>query len=190
MSTFRSILAPHKTSLKSIELEGFGEGRRGLEEFDLTDFESLEELTLFYSATGCDTGYEANLLAPNLRTFRWHFDDFDQQHAPPLWLFGQPQQEWLRRLTTAAIASRSSLRRIEICFHPDFDHGIRGSEEERKALGYPWDRMDAIAEEIQSVGIELTYNSPTVTREVFNNLVKYGSHIRWDETLGKVIRLF
>lgn len=178
-----SALVPHLLSLASIRIgsvpnpDAYSSLSDLLAGVDFTLFESLTFLSLSYWVTGAGTG-EASLLAPHLETFEWIFDADDKR---PLFLnrFDQQEEDFLRRLVTAAVRQKVPLRKIAIVFTPapriKIQHGeaslYMGSTETDFSLEYPWDRMDRLAAEIRHWGIELTYNKPSVSREEFDTVV-------------------
>ncbi|KAL7913905.1 hypothetical protein GGI35DRAFT_438910 [Trichoderma velutinum] len=157
LSTIASILSPHKATLRSITIGALQE--RGLVDFDLTDFESLENLSLSAWATGFVAGYETNLLSPRLTNFRWSFTAEDEW-GPFLRDFGEEQEHWLKQLATAAIVRKLPLQGIYIQYTPD----VFGSEIPEI---YPWDRMEHISRDIQNDGISLSWTNPNLSREDF-----------------------
>ena len=174
LSALGSILATHKLSLQHILIGSLG--HPGLADFDLAEYDRLETLNLSYWATGCNAGYEANILAPNLQKFTWRFtgddgwddeDDGEEIREVTLLDFGQPQEDWLRRLAAAARMRNSPLHQIHIQYAPDdsFHDGLAVT------TIYPWDRMDRIAGDILNGGIQLSYDPPSITREAFQNLI-------------------
>ncbi|KAK4071431.1 uncharacterized protein Triagg1_6092 [Trichoderma aggressivum f. europaeum] len=155
LSTIASVISTHKTTLRSLTIGEVQE--RGLINFDLTDFESLEYLSLSAWATGFDTGYEMNLLAPRLAKFRWSFATRREDIID----FDDEQENWLRRFAAAAVARKLTLQEIFIQFYLRSFCGQRVSFNER----YPWDRMKHIARDIQGHGINLSWADPNMSRE-------------------------
>lgn len=79
LAMLKQILAIHRSTLRSIKL--YAVNVAGLADFDLREFESLEELSLSSACTGHQypvqsymMGSFTNLLAPRLRVFQWDFD--------------------------------------------------------------------------------------------------------------------
>lgn len=156
-----SIIAPHKTTLRSITVGSLHE--KSLVGFDLTGFENLTHISLSTWATGSTTGDETNLLAPRLTTFRWVFT-VEDQHSESLFCFGEAQEHWLRSFIAAAIAWKLPLENIYIQYAPEGYY----LPQDRPVM-YPWDRMKNIATDIQDEGINLSWTPPTVSREDFQD---------------------
>ncbi|KAL6699841.1 hypothetical protein J3F84DRAFT_345146 [Trichoderma pleuroticola] len=159
LSTIASVISPHKTTLRSLTIGEVQE--RGLVNFDLTDFESLEHLSLSAWATGFGAGYETNLLAPRLTKFCWSFTtrrlgviDFDEE-----------QENWLRRFAAAAVERKLPLREIYIEFSMQPCSGQCVSTNDI----YPWDRMKHIARGIQARGISLSWEDPNIDKEMWED---------------------
>lgn len=159
------ILAPHRTSLKSIKIGCFRES--GLRNFDLTGFENLEYLSLKHQTTGCELGEVENLLAPCLKSFTWSFEPDNLHREATIIDFQQPQEEWLRRLRVLAVGRKIPLRHIRIKYTPSSDLAFLNEHPDVANWKYPWDRLDALADECRSSGIELTYDPPTLTLEEY-----------------------
>ena len=157
-------LSQHKATLRTIRLRGLSPGLRG---FDLTDFESLEELDLTAGCTGIEIGQEAQLLAPRLQKFTWTFALADHHGKGWNW-FKQQEEDWIRRFAQAATERGSSLCEIFIDLQP-FDDDSR---EEEIPDTYPFDRMDCIASEIRGAGITLSYPPPPISREEYYALLR------------------
>lgn len=112
---------------------------------------------------------EAALLAPNLDTFEWVFDTDDKRM---LFVndFGEAEADFLRRLAKAAVERKVPLRRIAIVFTPAPMVGTRPPfllNESSDMKEYTWDRIDRLAQDVGRLGIELTYNKPSVSRNQF-----------------------
>ncbi|KAM5354682.1 hypothetical protein ACJ41O_001329 [Fusarium nematophilum] len=159
-----SILMSQKSHLKRLHL--YGLGRKAIGSLDLSDFHRLESLTLSDWDTGRGTHYLEGLIAPNLRRFCWTFEIHDRQLESLLDL-GQEEEDWIRALASAAIRRRAALREIHIQYNPlPWSKSHRNlAREKREALIFPWDRLDAIAEDLRAGGISLTYDSPQWTME-------------------------
>ncbi|KKO98966.1 hypothetical protein THAR02_08930 [Trichoderma harzianum] len=159
LSTIASVIFPHKTTLRSLTIGEVQEP--GLVNFDLTDFESLEHLSLSAWATGFDAGYETNLLAPRLTKFRWSFTTPRERVID----FDDEQENWLRRFAAAAVARKLPLREIFIQFYIQPSCGQCLSVNEI----YAWDRMKHIARDIQAGGISLSWADPNMSRETWQD---------------------
>lgn len=166
LGTLAPIIEIHKGTLHSILISHLCES--GLAGFDLSDFKKLKYLSLSSKATGKDTNLIANILAPNLETFRWDLTLEDQQCTVSIHAFGQPEEDWLRALAAAAIERKSALRKIQVKFVPEYriSWGV-----DPDTLKYPWDRMEAIARDIRPKGIELLYSEPAMSKEDFEKAV-------------------
>ncbi|KAK4157409.1 hypothetical protein C8A00DRAFT_11782 [Chaetomidium leptoderma] len=168
-----SCLVPHLLSLQSIRITHnmtrFSPMADSLTGVDFTFFESLTFLSLSYWATGSSNtgGKESSLLAPRLEVFEWTFQTQSQRQ---LFLnrFHQAEEDFLRRLAVAAGEKKIPLREIAVVFSPvpamEINEGVCHGITET-TVEYPWDRMDRLADEIRCLGIELTYNTPSVSRE-------------------------
>lgn len=156
-------LAPHKSSLQKLSA---GElSIKGLARFDLSEFENLEELTLSSMATGYEFGNEKALFSPNLQRFCWSFVMAD------LTDFGAVQEEWIRIVCRVAVA-RKKWCQIHIAYRAGYlCHGLSSSIEFARIQGYPWDRMDRLAEEFRGRGIAVTHDEPFATREEYEKMV-------------------
>lgn len=189
-------LLPHVLTLESVRIGSMSNltpltPLRGmLAGVDFASFGRLTDLSLSFWATGSDDagGEEAaggGLLAPRLAAFEWVFDG-DDGRALYADHFGPQEADFLRRLARAAVARRVPLRRIAVVFTPApvvpirynlvSGVGLEGPEacdsDAAEHLEYPWDRMDRLADELRPMGIELTYNTPSVTRERFEAAVE------------------
>ena len=169
LGTFRRVLMPQAQSLRTIEIRNIN--KTGLDGFVLSAFSRLENLLLSHGSTGTDSSLISNLIAPNLQSFHWDLTLEDQQCGETLDNFGQEEEDWLRALVDAAIRGKSRLGEIRVTFTPE--EWVQDFNPNNKPV-YPWDRMDAIAREIEPRGLALRYNTPTTTREQFEALFKEG----------------
>lgn len=162
-------LVPYGKSLRSIRIGNtFYKGRSRSYYYqsplDFTTFQCLVSLSLSFSSIGPDFD-QRRLLTPRLEMFEWTFD------GPPvgravLANFQQPEEDFLRRLARAAVARQVPLRKIAIVFTPRAVLNLsRSTCPPPTTLEYPWDCMGRLADELRPLGIELVYNSPSVTRE-------------------------
>jgi len=158
-----SLLAPHRETLRFIEIGTLYNSEVGLVGSDLARFTSLEELTLPYRNTGGWVGQEEILTAPRLRKFTWDFASNDQQIGPHLEEFSNTETIWVRKFILTATACGSPLKEIHIIFKPDVWSGAPPI--------WPWDRMDALHDLAQKkgTGISVTYFEPTVARDAFDD---------------------
>jgi hypothetical protein len=208
LKTVWSALVPHRLSLESIRIGSICDpvsyverGEWMLGAVDFTLFESLRFLSLSHWATGSGAKDSAATLhlAPRLETFEWTFEAEDGR---PLFLndFQQREEDFLRRLTTTAAKQQVPLRKIAIVFTPlpgvgaweDAEHGSEYVSIS-VAVGYldfeyPWDRMDRLATELRCLGIELTYNDPSVTRAVSDEVLRKAHAVEdvYDTDFGDV----
>ncbi|KAL3471340.1 hypothetical protein BJX99DRAFT_263360 [Aspergillus californicus] len=157
LATLQPILAIHKNTLRSINVTHVN--RQGLTGFDLRGFPVLEEISLSSTAS-MDTekgwrcySFEDHLLAniqpPSLRVFHWDLAFEDQQHQEGLSDFGRKEEDWLRAYGHAAIRRKCPLREIRITYSPASYEGRCDTDI------YPWDRMDALDEELKPNGIRV-----------------------------------
>lgn len=169
------ILYTHRETLRSIKI--YGLHKSGFDGFDLREFENLEKLSLGSDFSGhqlfnrneiCEP--PDSLLAPRLRVFHWDLTLLDQQRGESLRDFGQAEEDWLRLLARKAIKHGCPLRRIEITFNPVVDGYISITDDM-----YPWDRMDAMGADLRPHGIEVSYDTPSVSRERFSILLKHAA---------------
>jgi hypothetical protein len=166
LSTLQPILAIHQTTLRYIRIRCINEG--GLAGFDVRTFQNLEELCLSSATTNrggrtntAEGNLIPNLLAPRLRVFHWDLTFEDQQHVEDLADFAQGEEDWLRTVAYAAMKAKCPLQTLQITFTPL-------SIVSNCDLVYPWDRMDALGRELQSAGIQVCYNPPSVSRKEFS----------------------
>jgi len=155
-----SALHPHKSTLRTLIIGSLPE--RSLVGFTLNEFVELEELNLSYWATGCEAGSETRFLAPRLRKFTWSFH-VEDQHSESYSDFQQPQETWLRTLVLAAVKQQIPLQQIHIVFHPR-DYRKPG---EARPLQWPWDCMDNVGSAMRDVGMLLSYDKPSISRQDF-----------------------
>ncbi|KAK7222362.1 hypothetical protein V2G26_010365 [Clonostachys chloroleuca] len=162
LGIMKTILSHQKASLSHINIHELLT-KSGVEDFNLSGFHQLHTLCMSRDLTGIDTSHVANLLAPNLLIFRWDMRLEDQQCCRGLEGFAQPQEEWIRVFAKSSMGRKTSLKQIQINFYPEgwFNEDID------KDYQYPWDRMDRLAEEFESLGINVVYNPPNITKEEF-----------------------
>ncbi|CAI7594360.1 unnamed protein product [Penicillium discolor] len=172
LATLQPILYIHRKTLRSIKL--YGLHKSGFDGFDLREFENLEKLSLASQFCGHQL-FKRNeiceppdgLLAPRLRVFHWDLTLLDQQCGEGLGDFGQEEENWLRLLARKAIKHGCPLQRIEITFNPVIEEYISITDEV-----YPWDRMDNMGADLRPHGIEVSYNTPSVSRERYSMLLE------------------
>ncbi|SPO06417.1 uncharacterized protein DNG_09107 [Cephalotrichum gorgonifer] len=172
LSVVASALAPHKSTLRHLSIGYLP--IKGLEDFDLTGFENLEELTLSSWTTRSDFFMNGErLLAPRLRKFTWNFPVEEERGYGPLHEFKEPQAAWLRLFARAAVGAGLPLSLIYVDFY-----GVDncGWSDNLPAI-YPWDHIDRVADEVKGAGIEVVYPKPILTREDF---------FKWREEEGSI----
>ena len=155
-------ISPQASTLRTLSI-GYLE-IEGLRGFDLTGFESLEELTLSAWTTGSDAGDEEKLLAPRLRKFTWDFPIEECRGMGPLHELGESEGQWLQRFAGAAIRTHSRLSLIYVAFFA-VDHCSCRPESLPEI--YPWDHIDGVADRVRGAGIEVKYPRPMFTRDEF-----------------------
>lgn len=163
----KDMLVQHRNSLVSLEIGHLPRGGKA-ELCDFSEFSALEKLSLSRWHFGESSEklpdsqqiFENCLSPPRLRKFTWTFMMMDQ--VWPQWYhFGQEEASWVRNLAQTAIAKKSLLRKIQIFYYP------LSLDNPELRYNYPWDRMDALNEEFQPHGIDITYTKPPTTREAW-----------------------
>ncbi|KAL4985454.1 hypothetical protein BDW68DRAFT_165133 [Aspergillus falconensis] len=154
-------LSIHRQTLEEIDIRSVALRGNG-HLFNLSTFVALKTLTLSQAEIHCSNGRITDddvglLLAPNLNTFRLDYS-LDGRHLEFSSDFGDPEEQFIRKLAQAAILRKSGLRTIEIVFDPELS---RSQAEDR----YPWDRIDRLDEEVQAHGIRVVYPRPALSRE-------------------------
>ncbi|CAG9976192.1 unnamed protein product [Clonostachys byssicola] len=162
LGIMKTILSHQKASLSHVNIHELLT-QSGVQDFNLSEFHQLYTLCLSRDLTGIGTSHVANLLAPNLRTFRWDMALEDQHDCRGLEGFAEPQEEWIRALAKSSMGRKTSLKQIHIDFHPE--GSFTGDID--KDYQYPWDRMDRLAEDFKSHGINVVYSPPKITKEQF-----------------------
>ncbi|KEZ41958.1 hypothetical protein SAPIO_CDS6531 [Scedosporium apiospermum] len=155
------VLESQKTTLRTLGIWPLD--LQGLRGFDLTEFESLEELDLSYFSTGCEPGTEVNLLAPKLRKFTWAFV-FEAGWKCQMTCFEEAQESWLRGFATGALARPLPLGCIHLSFVPE---GYLPDFSVPRPKISPWDRVEHLRDEFHHLGITLTCSA---TREDYERL--------------------
>ena len=139
---------------------------------DVSGFPVLEELGLSaYNMDRFTDGQE--LLAPRLRNFCWSFT-LEGQDSEAWTAFAQGEEDWLRQFSALAISRKSTLQQIKVDFSPDPDRLFRteGLElaPEADQMIFPWDRIDAIRDQIlRPANIKLP-STPPITKEEFQKI--------------------
>lgn len=174
LDTLQSILAIHRTTLRSIDISTID--RPGLSGFDMRPFERLEELrltpcTMFGSGeiAVVDNHNMALLLAPRLRCFHFDLVFNDQLCRKELDSFGVAEQNWLRVFAHMAVEQNCPLQEIKIELSP---RPTFRSVEHCNMCIYPWDRMDALGRELAPEGIQVRYNPPNLSRDDWAGALK------------------
>jgi hypothetical protein len=154
LGTFESLLAPYRSSLKSVSINSLTSG--GQKTIDVSSFTELYTLTLSHWQLECTPELASSmLLAPKLHTFIWDFGAYDQ-HSESWSDFGQVQVDWILKFAELAAAKKSMLKTIEIMFIPH-PGSAPSTREEHEAVGNPWDRMAALVPAMRLLGIKLRY---------------------------------
>jgi hypothetical protein len=164
---FETWLLVHSTTLTYIDI---GYLRSPSRLFNATLFPNLEFLRLsrwqMHTPVQFVDEEDGNILGPALKTFSWSFTIYDQ-HSEGWRSFGDAEENWVRRLGECAARRGAGLEKIEILFRPD---DYWGTKEE---MGYPWDRMDRVRDEIlRPNGVELVYSEPLISRDAWLEFVR------------------
>ncbi|CAH0058190.1 unnamed protein product [Clonostachys solani] len=165
LSIMKAILSHQKASLSHINIHELL-SQSGVQDCDLSGFHQLHTLCMSRDLTGIDTIPVANLVAPNLLIFRWDMRLEDQQCSRGLEGFAKLEEDWVRAFAKSSMERKSSLQQIQISFFPE--GWFYGDID--KDYQYPWDRMDRLAEEFRTHGINVVYNTPNITKEEFLKL--------------------
>jgi hypothetical protein len=173
---FESWLLIHRYTLTYVDITELS--RHGNKRvFNATLFPNLEflrlsrwqmDIPLKFSAT------DSNLLGPKLKTFSWDFSINEQGNVS--WCaFGASDANWLRELAAFAVSHKAALEKIEILFTPERYNNIT------KEMGYPWDLMDSLRDEIlKPSGRNLVYNQPVRSKDEWLKFVRTGE---WETEL-------
>jgi hypothetical protein len=155
LSIFQSLLSPYQASLKTLSIGGLDYVKeRSL--IDLSSFLSLEEFWVSkYSFAASPKEAASVFLAPKLRKFTWDFGIRDQ-HSESWSDFGIEEEKWILDFAELASSRGSALREFWIQFQPD-RYSAPYTRQAYKAVGYPWDRMDAMKGPMSARGITLEY---------------------------------
>jgi hypothetical protein len=165
-------LLVHHNSLKHIvigQLSWNGTQRR----FNAAIFPKLEFLHLSRWQIQSPlqfTPEDAHVLGPRLKTFVWDFSTHGGWGER--WRdFGEAEAAWIWELAACAVSRETTLAKIEIEYKPS-----ECPHDATEAMGYPWDRMDAIRDQIlKPNGLQLSYNKPPISKERWSELVMNGS---------------
>lgn len=180
LGIMKTILSHQKASLSHINIHELL-SQPGVLGFDLSGFHRLHTLCMSRDLTGVDTLAVANLVAPNLRTFRWDTGLEDQQCCRGLEGFAETEEDWIRAFAESSVERKTFLQQIQISFSPD--SWFLGDID--KDYQYPWDRMDRLAEEFKPHGINVVYNSPNTTKEEFLRIKE--ECLKFRASLGDII---
>ncbi|KAK0644047.1 hypothetical protein B0T16DRAFT_392465 [Cercophora newfieldiana] len=190
LSTLVSLLSIHRDTLEKLVLASLG-GEESLSGFDLSSFDRLDYLDLGRWSTGTLVSQvDRILIAPRLRLFRWTFDPhrFRPSGCCPQSMFAFGEQE--ESLVQSFIYSEKPppLEVIQVDFQPTKEFLFRPAPEytptdddvklwEGQEVPwpmesswpdeYPWDRLERLRCEIESLGGYLQYPDPTISREDF-----------------------
>jgi F-box-like len=129
----------------------------------LSDFPNLEEIWLSaYNFPSSPKEAAERLANERLRILSIDCD-FEREDSVPIQNFGIEQVRYIQSLAFYASSLKVPLCTICIKFSPCPDYtGNRIYDG-----AYPWDLMDELREGVKQYGIEISYNSPTVSRENF-----------------------
>jgi hypothetical protein len=123
---------------------------------DLSSYISLEEFWVSkYGFAASPEEAASVFLAPKLRKFTWDFGIRDQ-HSESWSHFGIAEEKWIMDFAELASSRGSALREFWIQFEPDA-WSSPDTREAYEAVGYPWDRMDAMKDPLSARGITLEY---------------------------------
>ena len=155
------MLLPHKHSLKSLYI-GYPSGADQSCLFRACDFPVLENLYLSRWQVSEDLAFPSTdaeaIIGPSLKEFTWRFT---KMHCAVWADFGTKEENWLREFAKTAVAMRTALIRINVRFFTDY-------WEAGRADNYPWDRMDAIRDEVKKGGLTIEYSAPPISRETWS----------------------
>jgi hypothetical protein len=167
-SMLETWLLVHENSLKHIAIGhlSYGGSQR---RFNATIFPKLEFLRLSRWQIRSPlqfTPEDAHVLGPSLKTFVWDFSTHSECHEG--WRdFGEAEAAWIRELAACAVSRKSALAKIEIQYEPS-----ECPHDATEEMGYPWDRMDAIGDQIlKPNGLQLSYNKPPISKERWSELI-------------------
>jgi hypothetical protein len=152
-------LSMHESTLKSVDISHV---MNASHLFDARLFSNLEYLRLsrwhLEDEPLVFTQEYTKILGPRLKILVWNFDDY-QHFMDHLHLndFHENEELWLCELAKAAADSKLQELRIEFTPITDLSH---------TGPIYPWDRMDKVRDTVmRQIGVSLTYNEPSVSRE-------------------------
>lgn len=155
----KGVLRAQKKSLTHISIGGLCQS--GIEGFNVRGFESLERLELSHGATGVNTRFIENLMAPRLKTFCWDFRLEDQQCTEDRSDFADAEEEWLQALLKATAEHNVSLEAVYITF--SYPHESSGCFYEGHGpdgyMSCPWILLFRIS---QQSGVRFYYNKKLV----------------------------
>jgi hypothetical protein len=165
-------LLVHQNSLKHIVIGHLSLG--GTQRcFNATIFPKLEFLQLSRWQRQSPLQFtpgDAHVLGPSLKTFVWDFST--RGGCRERWRdFGEAEAAWIWELAACAVSRKTALAKIEIQYEPS-----ECPHDATEEMGYPWDRMDAIRDQIlEPNGLQLSYNKPPVSKERWSDLVMNGN---------------
>lgn len=170
-------IALHKQSLRSIELVSLFSRVKSC--IDLMDYPQLESLTISAWDIDCSNEEAASkLLAPRLKSFIWSFSMLSQSTAS-VKDFNDGRADWLRCFIALAVERKSALRKVHLDFTPDWYPG--DEEVNSGVLDYPWDRMVVIAREFGPHGVNVSWNTPPMTKEEMKSQIEEDRKRRREE---------
>jgi hypothetical protein len=161
LNTMQNLLASHQDSLKTLKIGSMHSTNNIM--FDFSVFNNLEKLHVSAWTSSQQPEFRpSRFLPPKLHTFTWDFT-IEDQHSEGLGSFGQPEADWLSHFVNVATREQRALRQIHIIFTPEifiWSFNYRAFEN----LRYPWDWMDEVRDKIRPHAINLTYNTPVLTK--------------------------
>lgn len=159
-TAMEAVLRTQRHSLRNIRL---GALKRDTRFPNLSDFPNLEELWLSaYDFPSSPKEAAERLANGRLRILSIDYN-FEREDSVPIQNFGIEQVRYIQSLAFYASSLKVPLRAICIKFSPCPDYA--GNRIYDGA--YPWDLMDELREGVKQYGIEIFYNSPTISREDF-----------------------
>jgi hypothetical protein len=159
-TAMEAILRTQRHSLRNIRLGAL----KGDTCFtSLRDFPNLEELWLSaYNFPSSPKEAAERLTNERLRILSIDYN-FEREDAVPIQNFGPEQVRYVQSLAFYVSSLKVPLRTICIKFSPCPDYAGNCIYDG----AYPWDLMDELGEGVKQYGIEISYNSPTISREDF-----------------------
>ena len=174
LGIFFAILAPHKRDLRVLyiqtldyvvgpicidETSDYYLDNRPLGSFNLSSFESLEEVGFSSWDTGHNPDDVWRFLAPGLRKFVWFLDDTSSETGPLM--FRATEGAWILALAEMAIQKGVPLKDISVTFGTKVDHEAFEAEAEL---------LDHVALALRLRGISFHYDAKNIPADVVKDL--------------------